>query len=438
VFGRFTMAVERLATLPTSLWLMDSQEHGSYLDALGGVMLLASAKIKNYDQFWKGVGGHMYSIPVYDSGGQLSINDLPVELEALKHVGFPHVDIEDLQANYAHFGPFPRATLLDPAAGMVRLQEDLKGVVVSEIMGTSYTALLRSDRLPLRLVYPEVDRKMLQPTGRSVIASAYVVRCLDKKRLDGDVAIQRSMAAAIVRTPQHVFDPAKIFEGLALEYISTTRAPLQARLLASAHGASAGDVGRVDVPLLLAVPAGGLALKYVETYKEALEPAVDGGGRGDSKAATLFSSLNRTEPAVDALLVDAERERMIAFQVTWNARHTLNGNGLAELAQLVGDTAKTIQFVWLVPKKSYDQFEKRPVDVKPTRAEQRQINAAKNSLSAAKTDAEKEAASAAVAAANDAAATGMSQRRHLLGRMEQWVALVPDDAVSGKRDGTSK
>jgi hypothetical protein len=29
----------------------------------------------------------------------------------------------------------------------------------------------------------------------------------------------------------------------------------------------------------------------------------------------------------------------------------------------------------------------------------------------------------------------MSQRRHLL---EQWVALVPDDAVSGKRDGTSK
>ena len=416
--------VRHLTTLSTTVWLMDGEAHGNYEGARSSVFLIASEKLLNYDEYYKESDG-VWNIPVYDSGGQMSINDVPVELEALMHVGFPHINIDDLIANYSIHGPFPRATLSSPKLGKTRLDQDLREVKPEELFG-DVQALLNGGST-LRVVFPETDRKTLLPTGRSVIASIYVLCSLERTRLKNDLATQYSLFNAVANSPMVIFDPAKMFEHKALKYFSVVdkKNQIKSRRLTARHAENInlcfGDT---------------LELKFVDSYAGELDTSGNSGERKANVFPAFWYSMNGREVAIDGLMINSEGSIVHAFQVTWNAKHKIVGNAVAKVFCEIdpeGNKIEIFRFIWAVPARLFDKFTPKPLIAVPTKDEQDRIKIAEETLKlvtgegGTKITAENE-----LRCAKAAAKTGMEVRNKYLNKIEQWVVEVPREALVDK------
>ena len=148
-----------LASDPQTLWIQDGAAQNGFLDAARGVIIVASLKQDNYDEAQKSASRILDS-PLFGDGiDQYSVNGVPVELEALRNIAFPHITDDELLANFLVFGGFPRAVLTDPSKGRALLQQALRSVYTRKLHpeGSVYDSDISA-----RLLFSPVNRRTLK------------------------------------------------------------------------------------------------------------------------------------------------------------------------------------------------------------------------------------------------------------------------------------
>ena len=341
VYTSYTGAVPKLACAETTFWIMDNREHGPFDSAEGVVLLIPSCKRENYQEMRK-TNCKIWYLPVWD-GGPHRRNGFSLEMKALCtncYVGPDDVlkrVLQEVEIIYNAVGPFPREAANKSLAQAVNCRnEDLSMIKVKDwslhfLEGTVHFGV---DTPSNRLFYPEVDRKSLQITGRSIPASKYIEYEMIRASARHD--FQRTLKKIVIRADLsgHVhWNHGKDFELAMVLYLDTCGRKIQYRKLHSGY-----EHGTARTYEELELPSYGEDENLVPQLQ-----FVNAFTTTPARTGCFFHSRTTNEPVVDAYFISRVCRRpdgvnqitVYLLQITLNPKHKIKMPALTRLKNYI-------------------------------------------------------------------------------------------------------
>ncbi len=313
----------------TTVWIQDDKEHGTALENCRCVCILcASPERSNYKRFIK--LARSCWLPVWDSNGALSLDDLSLELAALRYVAYPTIEASEMKKRADILGCIPRQICATPE----KYQENYK-LTTNDALALTYDEVQKAlnavetelgpNAISQRIKYTNVNRETLEAEG-SVIVPAYLDCLLRTHTLSAVHQVAKLVESQLALTGDRLA-AGKQFERLLLHHLNVGSRELRSRELENAVKGKPSSANAKS----LEMETRELEHEVVDGVRMPAMKTVSSLKGVQLTQRSFHVSRDTTEPAIDAIYTSPKE--IFLIQATLNKDHTCDGEDIYRLVK---------------------------------------------------------------------------------------------------------